>query len=162
MIMIISEFSLDIALNKNEGLKIRGLSQYKNERTRQNVLLYLKSCKPEIIKKIKAGIEIDSGPQVHKMSVCIDSMPCQNIGVKSDDTGTFAVCLYNGGKIHEQGFICPLATERFKKRWGVQARPLKKYKPKKKNPSVSSGVQPVEPEPEPEEIKPCELPRWAM
>jgi hypothetical protein len=157
MITVINGCKIDIALDNNEDLKIKGLSQYRDEHIKQNVISYLKSCKPEIIKKIKSGIEVEPVPQVYKMSVCIDSMPCKYIGINSDDTGTYPVCLYNNQPIHEPGFCCPLAIERFKKRLGIQDRQKRKYQPKKKVSSIPE-VQQVEPE----EIKSCELPSWAM
>lgn len=138
MITVINGCKIDIALDKNEDLKIRGLSQYTDEHTRQKVISYLKSCKPEIIKKIKAGIEVEPVPQVHKMSVCIDSMPCKYIGINSDDTGTYPVCLYNNQPIHEKGFICPLANERIYKALGIETdkerfnRLYGRFKPKVK------------------------------
>lgn len=151
--------TLNLTLNERVNLAVKGLEQY-DQKTLERVRSFLKICKPELIQKIKAGIELEPVPQVQKMTVCVDSMPCKYIGLSSDEWGTYATCLYNGGRIHEQGFICPLASERLKKRLGIQDRPKRKYQPKKKVSSIPE-VQQVELEQEPEEVKTRELPRWA-
>ncbi|MDY0362044.1 MAG: hypothetical protein RBR08_11365 [Desulforegulaceae bacterium] len=127
------EFSLD----ENGKLGIKGLLQFTDWEKKQ-ILSYMKVCKGEIIGKIKAGIEIVPIPTIEKPSVCIDSMPCKHIGLNSDDTGTYPVCLYNNQPIHEKGFICPLANERIYKALGIETdkerfnRLYGRFKPKVK------------------------------
>jgi hypothetical protein len=127
------EFSLD----ENGKLGIKGLLQFTDWEIKQ-ILSYMKVCKGEIIGKIKAGIEVEPIPQVQKMTVCKDGMPCKYIGLSSDEWGTYATCLYNGGRIHEQGFICPLANERIYKVLGIETdkerfnRLYGRFKPRKK------------------------------
>jgi len=128
---------LDITLDENQDLDVKGLNQY-NDHTREKVVSHLKSCKPEIIKKIKSGIEVEPRSQVQKMTVCKDGMPCKYIGLSSDEWGTYATCLYNNQPIHEPGFICPLANERFYKVLSIETdqerfnRLYGRFKPRKK------------------------------
>lgn len=129
--------TLNLTLNERGNLAVKGLEQY-NKKTLERVRSFLKICKPELIQKIKAGVEVEPIPQVQKMTVCTDGMPCKYIGLSSDEWGTYATCLYNGGRIHEQGFICPLANERFCKVLGIETdkerfnRLYGRFKPKVK------------------------------
>jgi hypothetical protein len=112
---LINGYPLEIALDENENLKVKGVEQYTDERIRQNVISYLKICKPEIIQKIKSGMDVEPISPVEKMTVCKDGLQCQYIGLSSDESGTYATCQKNGGRIHDFDFQCPLALSRYRR-----------------------------------------------
>ncbi|MGM0582826.1 MAG: hypothetical protein ACQETL_19275 [Bacteroidota bacterium] len=110
---------IDLFLSENGKLKYSGLDQYSGTEKNQ-ILKYLKTSKPELIEKIKAGIESVPVPEVEKMDNCIDSKPCEYLGITQDGYSTRATCLYNQEFIWEPEFYCPLAKERFKKQFGIE------------------------------------------